>query len=111
MGEPPVPSSYNSLPRGWTSRVKGSQKPELILETWEPKLITAVSFCPSMITGASLDHPTRWGTGSGFKNGMAGVVSHRPVHWAALMLACLCLGLEWECAGPTVGWGGFCWWG
>ena len=34
---------------------------------------------------------------------MTGEVSHGPVHWAALMLAGLCLGLGWECMGPTVG--------
>ena len=42
--------------------------------------------------------------GSGFRNGMTGVVYHQPFHWAAFMLAGLCLGLGWECVGPTVGW-------
>ena len=41
--------------------------------------------------------------GSGFKNGMTGVVSCGPVHWAAFMLAGLHLELGWECLGPTVG--------
>ena len=48
MAEPPVPSSSNSQPRRWTSRVKSSQNPELILQTWAPKSINAVTFCPSM---------------------------------------------------------------
>ena len=45
--------------------------------------------------------------GSGFRNEMTGVVSLGPVHLAALMLACLCLGSGWECMGPTAGWGIF----
>ena len=58
-----------------------------------------------------MDHPTRQATGSGFKNGMTGMVSCGPVHWAALMLAGLFLGSGWECAGPTAGWGGSHQWG
>ena len=37
MPESPVPSSSNSLPRGWTSWVIYSQNAELTLETWAPK--------------------------------------------------------------------------
>ena len=40
--------------------------------------------------------------GSGFKNGMTAAVLDVPVHWAAFKLPGLCLGLGWECAGPTV---------
>ena len=58
MREPPAPFSSNSLPRGWTSRAERWQKPELILETSAPESISAVTFCPSTITGASLDHLT-----------------------------------------------------
>ena len=98
----------SNSPRGWTSRIKSSQNPELILETWAPESINSVTFCPSMITGASLDHPTRQATGSGFKNGMTGAVYHGSVCQAAIMWAGLCPGLGWECMRPTVGWGNFC---
>ena len=54
-----------------------------------------------------MDHPTRQATGPGFRNTLTGMVSCRPVHQTALMLAGLCLGLGWECAGPTVGLGSF----
>ena len=99
MTEPPIPSSSNSLPRGWTSRAKRSQNPELILNTWAPELISAVTFFQSTITEALLDHATRWATGTGFGNGIAWTVSLVPVCLAAFMPAGLCLGLWWECAG------------
>ena len=105
MAEPPVPSISNNLAKGWTFRVRCSQNLELMLETCAPESVNAVNLCPSSITGTSLDHPTRWAMGSGFKNGMTGVASHRPVCLDAFMLAGLCLGLGWECKGPTVGWG------
>ena len=89
--------------------VKSLQNPELILETWAPRSINAVIFCPSMITGASLDHPTRWTAGSGFKNGMTKAVSHGPVLWAALMLAGLCLGFGVGMHGAYCWLGWFCW--
>ena len=66
---------------------------ELTLESCAPKLINMVTLCPSMITGALLDHPTRQAMVSGFKTGMTGAASHGPVHWAAFMLAGLCLGV------------------
>ena len=62
-----------------------------------------------MITGVSLDCPTWQAMGSGFKNGMTGVVSHGLVHQATFMLTGLCLGMGWECTGPTVGWGSCHW--
>ena len=111
MAEPPVPSNSNSLSRGWTSRNKISRNPKLILEPWAPKWINAVTFCPSMIIGASLDHPTRWATGSGFQNGVTEVVPHGPICQAALMLAGLCPGSGWECTAPTVGWVSLFQWG
>ena len=97
MAEPPLLLALTVDPEGGPPGLKISQNPELILETWAPKLINAITFCPFMMTGTSLDSPTRLATGSGFKNGMTGVVSHGPLCWAALMLAGLCLGLGWEC--------------
>ena len=94
MAEPLVLSSSNSQPRGWTSRAKSLQNPELIVETWAPESINAVTFCLSMITGASLDHPTRWATGSGFKNGTAGAVSHGPVCQAGWSLSRVRVGMH-----------------
>ena len=92
------------------SRAKRSQSPELILETWAPNSISAVTLCPS-ITGASLDHPTRQAIGPGFKNRMAGAVSLGSVCLAAFILSGLCSMLGWECMGPTAGWSGLCWQG
>ena len=105
-----VPSSSNNLPRGWTFRAMCSQNLELTLETCAPELINAVTFCLSTITGASLDHLTRWAIGFGFKKKKEWA-SCGPVHWAAFMLAGLCLALGWECEGPTVGWGDCHQWG
>ena len=39
---------------------------------------------------------------------MAGAVTLGPVHVAAFILAGLCQGSGWKCAGPTAGWGSFC---
>ena len=111
MEGPLVPSSSNNLPRGWTFRVMCSQNPELMLETYAPKSIKAVTLCPSTITGASFNHFTIWAIGSGFKKGMTGLASHRPVHQAAFMLPGRGPGLGWEYEGPTVGLGGCCWQG
>ena len=111
MAEPLVPSSSNNLPRGWTFRVMLSQNWELMLETCDPELIKAVILCPSTITGASLDHPTRQAIGSLFKKGTIGSASHGTVCWAAFMLAGLSPESGWECEGPTVGWGGYYQWG
>ena len=111
MVEPPVPSSSNALPWGWTFRAIHSQNLEHKLETCAPKSINLVTLCSSTITGASLDCPIRWGIGSGFKKGMTWVASYGPVHQATFMLAGLGPGLGWECEGPTFGWGGCCWWG
>ena len=108
MADPPVSSSSNNLPRGWICKVICSQNPELMLEFCAPESINAVTFCLSTITGASLDHPNRWATGSGFKKGMTGAASCRPVHQATFMLAGLHPELGWECEGPTVGWGNCC---
>ena len=49
-----------------------SQNWELMLETCDPELIKAVILCPSTITGASLDHPTRQAIGSLFKKEQLG---------------------------------------
>ena len=66
MTKPPVPSNSNNLPKGWNFRVIYSQNPELMLETCAPKSINAVTLCPSTITEALLDHPTRQARGSGW---------------------------------------------
>ena len=102
------PLVLTTCPRGWTFRVICSQNWELKLETCDPELINTVTFCPSTITGASLVHPTRWATGSGFKKGTTEVASCVPVHWATLIQTSLCWGLGWECEEPTVGWGSCC---
>ena len=59
------------------------------------------SICPSTITGASLDHPTRWAMGSGLKNRMTWVgLSCRPVHCQTAFM------FDWPLSGVRVGmWG------
>ena len=111
MVGPLVPSSSSSLSRGWTLRVIHSQNPELKLETCAPESINTVTFYTSTMMGASLDCPTMWAIGSGFKNGIVGVISCGPVHQAIFILASLDLGLGWECERPIVGWGSCHWWG
>ena len=67
-----------------------------------PKSISAITFCPSMMIGASLDYPTRWVIGSRFRKGTAGVTSHLPLCLAAFIFAGLGLGSGWTCGGIIV---------
>ena len=99
MAEPPVPSRSSSLSREWTLRVIHLQTQSSHWKPVPPKSMNAVTFCPSTMTGALLDHPTRWTIGSGFKNGTARVTSHRPVCQTVFILASLGLGFWWECEG------------
>ena len=66
----PHPSSSNNWPRGWICRVSSLQNWALMLDTWVSKSIKAVTSCLSVITGASLKHPTRCAMGSGLRNGI-----------------------------------------
>ena len=88
-----------------------SVHPELMLETCAPESINADTFCPSTMTGASLNHPTRWTMGSRLRKGTAGLTCHALVHQAICMLASLGPGSGWECEGPIAGLGNCYWWG
>ena len=66
----PNPSSSNNWPRGWMCRVSSLQNWTLMLNTWVPEFIKAVTSCLSIITGASLEQPTRCAMGSGLRNGI-----------------------------------------
>ena len=57
IAAPPIPSSSNNWPRGWICRVRSLQNWALMLNIWPPKSIKAVTSCPSIITGASLECP------------------------------------------------------
>ena len=69
-----------------------SQNPKLMLETCAPELINVVTFCPSTMTGTSLDHPTKQAMGSRLRKGTTGVASGMLVYWAVCRLASLGLG-------------------
>ena len=88
MAAPPVPSSSNNWPNGWICSMSSSQNWKLTLDTWAPKLISAVFSCPSTITGALVEHPTRWAMGSGLRNGTGATSSHpfaQPWVWSVLV--------------------------
>ena len=110
MVEPPVPSNSINWTRGWICRARSLQNWELMLETWAPESINAVILCPSTVTGASLEHPTKWAMESGFRN-RTGAISDHPVLWAAFIVVGFGLGSERECWGPTVDCCGWCQWG
>ena len=98
MAAPPVPSSFNSRPRGWISRSSSLHNLALMVDTCAPKSTKAVTLHPSMTTGASLVRPTNHTTGSGFRNGIG-----------SMLFCTLCLpasfwgscgsGLQRECLG------------
>ena len=102
MVGPLVPSSFSSLSTVWTFRAICSQNLKLILETCTPESINVISLCPSTMTDASLDHPTRWVIGSGLRKGMKGVSSCLSLCLVAFIFTDLGPGLWWECEGLTV---------
>ena len=57
--QPSIPSSSNNWPRGCICRMSSLQNWALMLKTWTPESMKAVTSCPSIITGASLEHPTK----------------------------------------------------
>ena len=80
---------------------------ELTLETWAPESISAMVSCTSIITGALLEHPTKWAMGSGLRKG-TGATSGCSLFWAAFSTVNFGLGSGRECWRFTVG---CCWWG
>ena len=76
MAAPTIPSSSNNWPRGWICRVSSSQNWAFMLDT--PESVKAVTSCPSIITGASLECPTRCAMGSGLRNGIGATCCHPP---------------------------------
>ena len=66
----PIPSSSNNWPKGCICRVSSLQNWAHMLNTWVPESIKAVTSHPPIITGASLEHPTRCAMGSGLRNGI-----------------------------------------
>ena len=76
-----------------------------MLDTWAPKSIKAVTSCPSITTGASLEHPTNCAIGSGFKNGV-GVTSGCPLFWLPSLGSVLVWGQEGDVASLLVAAGG-----
>ena len=108
MADPPVPSSSSSLSRWWTFRAISSQNLEITLETCAPRMINAITFCPSVVTVASLDCPNRQAIRSGFMNGTARVISCVPFCLATFILASFGLGSGWGCVGPIAALGGCC---
>ena len=72
----PIPSSSNNWPKGWICRVSSLQNWALMLNTWAPELIKAVTSCLSIITGASLECPTRCAMRSGLRNGIGATCCH-----------------------------------
>ena len=104
MAEPFVPSNSDNRPRGWISSASSLQNWELTLKTCEPESISAIVSCPSIITGASLECPTKC-YGSGSRKG-TGATSGHPLFWAAFNVVSCGLGSGRECWRFTVG----CWW-
>ena len=80
----PIPSSSNNWPRGWICRVRSLQNGAFMLETWAPKSIKAVTSCPSIITGDSLEFPIRHAMGSGLRNAIGETCCH-PFLFAAFI--------------------------
>ena len=108
MAAPPVPSSSNNLPKGWTFRVIHSQTPELTLETWAPEIDLSSHLLPLYNYRGLIGLSNQVDNWVRIQNGMTGAASCGPVHWAAFILAGLCLQSGWEYEGPNIGWGSFC---
>ena len=96
-GWTPIPSSSNNQPRGWICRVSSLQNCTLMLKTWAPESIKAVTSCPSIITGASLEHPIRCAMGSGLRNGTGATCCH-----PSSLLPSYGLVLDWGQGGNVV---------
>ena len=96
MAAPPAPSSSNDWPRGLICRMSSLQNWALMLNTWMPKLIKAVTYCLSITTGPSLEHPTRHAMGSGLRNGI-GAIGCCPFLLAAFIKAGFGSGSGREC--------------
>ena len=75
MAAAPIPSSSNNWPRGWICKVRSSHNWVLMFETWAYESIKAATSCPSIITGASLEHPIRCAIGSRLRNSMGQLVA------------------------------------
>ena len=103
---PPVPSNSNNWPRGWICRARSSQNWALILDTWVPKSIKAVTSCLSTTTSASLECPTKCTIASGFRNGK-GATSCHPLFLAAFIRVSFGLVSGRECCEFI----DCCWWG
>ena len=107
----PIPSSSNSLSRGWISRAICSQSPELTLAACTPELISAITSHPLMMTGVSLDHPTKQVMESRFKKGTSLVTSHFPYCLAIFMCTVPGQDWGWECTCSIVALVGCSWLG
>ena len=100
MAASPIPSSSNNWPRAWICKVRSSHNWALMLETWAPKSIKAATYCPSIITGASLECPIRCAIGSGLRNSMGATCCH-PFLFAAFIWVSFGSGSGRECCKFT----------
>ena len=110
IAEPPVLSSSNNWPNGWICSARSLQNWEFTLDTSAPKSISAVVSCPSTITVALLECPTKWAMGSGLRKG-TGVTSGHPFFCATFRMVNFHSRSVRECWGPTVGCCSWCCWG
>ena len=76
MVVPSIPSNSNNQPRGWISSASSSQNWELTLEPCAQESISASVSHPSIITGASLEHPTKHAIGPGLRKGTGATSGH-----------------------------------
>ena len=72
----PIPSNSNNWYRGWISSASSSQNWELTLETCTLESISAMVSCPSINTGALLEHPTKHAIHSEFMKGTGATSGH-----------------------------------